>query len=153
MEDTFVLIKPDGIQRSMVGRIIQRLEEKGLQLRAMKMVWLDKEIVEELYPHLKEREFFPRLANFMISSPVLAMVWRGEGAVAATRKLLGSTDPQKAENGTIRGDLALAVGANLVHCSDSEENAAREIELFFSPEEMWDYEKSTEIWLREEPWQ
>ncbi len=153
MEDTFILIKPDGIQRSMVGRIIQRLEEKGLQLRAVKMEQLDESMVKKLYPHLKNKEFFPRLVNFMVATPVLAMVWRGEGAVLATRKLLGSTDPQKAETGTIRGDMALAVGANLVHCSDAPENAAREIELFFSPGELCNYEKSTNIWLREEPWQ
>ncbi len=152
MEETFVLIKPDGIQRSMVGRIIQRLEEKGLKLLSVKMMRLDKKNVEKLYPHLVEKEFFPRLVNFMVAGPVLAMVWEGEGAVLATRKLLGSTNPQEASTGTIRGDMALSVGANLVHCSDSLENSKKEIDLFFSPGEINKYEKSTGIWLREEPW-
>ncbi len=153
MENTFVLIKPDGIQRNMMGQIIQRLENKGLQLKAMKMLWLSPSQVEELYPHLKEKEFFPRLINFMIAAPVIVMVWTGEEAISVTRKLLGATNPQEADNGTIRGDWALAVGANLVHGSDSPATARREIEQFFSQEEIMDYEQAGGNWVKEEPWQ
>ncbi len=153
MEETFVLIKPDGIQRKNIGQIIQRLEGKGLQLKAMKMLWLTPPQVEELYPHLKDKEFFPRLTNFMVAAPVIVMVWAGEEAISATRKLLGATNPQEASTGTIRGDWAMAVGANLVHGSDSPATARREIEQFFSQEEIMEYEQAGENWLKEEPWQ
>ena len=129
-ETTFVMIKPDGIQRGLVGEVVGRLERKGLQMVAMQLIQPTRDIVEEHYQEHKERPFFPKLVDYVSSGPVLAMVWQGREAVRVVRALLGSTDPSKALAGTIRGDLALSKTLNLVHASDSIEASSRESKLW-----------------------
>ncbi len=132
MEQTFVMVKPDGVQRKLVGEIISRLERKGFILRAAKMMQIDAELAGRHYAEHQGKPFFPGLVEFISSGPVVAMVWEGENAVAAVRKLMGATDPLEAAPGTIRGDLAAVMSENLIHGSDSPEAAQREIGIFFS---------------------
>jgi nucleoside-diphosphate kinase len=141
-EKTLVLVKPDGIQRGLVGEIISRFERKGLKLVGIKMIRLDDEILEEHYAHIKERPFFGEVKSFMKSSPVIAMAWEGLEAASATRKLVGITKGREAEAGSIRGDFAMSNGQNLIHASDSPENGALEVARFFKGEELLDYDKS-----------
>lgn len=136
MERTFVMVKPDGVERGLAGEVIRRLEAKGLRLVAMKLLRVGRELAEEHYAAHRERPFFGELVGFITSGPAVAMVWEGKGAVAVVRLLMGATDPAAAAPGTIRGDLALDIGRNVVHGSDSPEAAAREISLFFRPEEL-----------------
>ncbi len=136
MERTFVMVKPDGVERGLVGEVIRRLEAKGLRLVAMKLVRIGRGLAEEHYAAHRERPFFAELVGFITSGPVVAMAWEGKGAVAVVRLLMGATDPAAAAPGTIRGDLALDIGRNVVHGSDSPAAAAREIALFFRPEEL-----------------
>jgi nucleoside-diphosphate kinase len=131
LEQTFVMVKPDGVQRKLVGEIISRLERKGFILRAAKMMQIDAELAGRHYAEHQGKPFFPGLVEFISSGPVVAMVWEGENAVAAVRKLMGATDPLEAAPGTIRGDLAAVMSENLIHGSDSPEAAQREIGLFF----------------------
>lgn len=131
MEQTFVMVKPDGVQRKLVGEIISRLERKGFILRAAKMMQIDAELAGRHYAEHQGKPFFPGLVEFISSGPVVAMVWEGENAVAAVRKLMGATDPLEAAPGTIRGDLAAVMSENLIHGSDSPAAAQREIGLFF----------------------
>ncbi len=131
MESTFVMVKPDGVKRALVGEIIKRLEGKGFILRAMKMMQITPELAEEHYAEHKGKPFFPGLVEFITSGPVVAMVWQGEKAVSAVRALMGATDPHAAAPGTIRGDLATVMSENLIHGSDSPAAAEREIKLFF----------------------
>lgn len=131
MEQTFVMVKPDGVQRKLVGEIISRLENKGFILRAAKIMQINKELAECHYAEHQGKPFFPGLVEFITSGPVMAMVWEGENAVAAVRKLMGATNPLDAAPGTIRGDLAMVMSENLIHGSDSLEAAQREIKLFF----------------------
>lgn len=131
MEQTFVMVKPDGVQRKQVGEIISRLERKGFILRAAKMMQIDEQLAERHYAEHQGKPFFAGLLEFITSGPVVAMVWEGENAVAAVRKLMGATDPAGAAPGTIRGDLATVMSENLIHGSDSLEAAQREIGLFF----------------------
>lgn len=147
MERTFVMVKPDGVQRGLVGEIIARFERKGLRLVALKMTQLSRETAEKHYEVHKERQFFPSLIRFITSSPIVAMVWEGRDAVNVVRGLMGSTDAAKAEPGTIRGDYGLDVGNNLVHGSDSLENAEREIAVFFTPDELNEYNRTIEGWI------
>jgi len=132
LEQTFVMVKPDGVQRKLVGEIISRLERKGFILRAAKMMQIDAELAGRHYAEHQGKPFFPGLVEFISSGPVVAMVWEGENAVAAVRKLMGATDPLEAAPGTIRGDLAAVMSENLIHGSDSPEAAQREIGIFFS---------------------
>ncbi|MEQ8176553.1 MAG: nucleoside-diphosphate kinase [Syntrophomonadaceae bacterium] len=132
MEQTFVMVKPDGVQRKLVGEIISRLERKGFILRAAKMMQIDEELAGRHYAEHQGKPFFPGLVEFITSGPVVAMVWEGENAVAAVRKMMGATNPLDAAPGTIRGDLATAMSENLIHGSDSLEAAQREINLFFA---------------------
>ena len=129
-ETTFVMIKPDGVQRGLVGELVGRLERKGLQVVAMQLMQPTRELVKQHYQEHKERPFFPKLVDYVSSGPVLAMVWQGREAVKVVRSLLGATDPSKAMAGTIRGDLALSKTMNLVHASDSIEAASRESQLW-----------------------
>ena len=129
-ETTFVMIKPDGVQRGLVGELVGRLEREGLQVVAMQLLQPTRELVEQHYQEHKERPFFPKLVDYVSSGPVLAMVWQGREAVRVVRGLLGATDPSKALAGTIRGDLALSKTMNLVHASDSVEAASRESQLW-----------------------
>ena len=139
MERSLVLIKPDAMQRRLAGTIITRLEGQGLKLVALKMLHMDKVLAEQHYAIHKDKPFFKGLVNYISSSPIIAAAFAGEGAVAVIRKLMGATDPAKAERGTIRGDFGLDIERNSVHGSDSTETAEAEIKLFFSENEIFSY--------------
>jgi nucleoside-diphosphate kinase len=149
MEQTLVLVKPDGVQRSLVGEVISRLERRGIKLVAMKLMQVSDELAREHYGEHVERPFFRGLVDFITSSPIVAMVWEAEDVVQVVRGTMGSTNPVSAPMGTIRGDLGLNIGRNLVHGSDSAESAVREIALFFQAEEILSYAKSTDSWVTE----
>jgi nucleoside-diphosphate kinase len=149
MERTLVLIKPDGVQRGLIGEIISRLERRGLKLAAMKLMRVSESLARQHYAEHEKRHFFHTLVEFITSSPVVAMVWQGDDAVEVVRKTMGCTSPAASPLGTIRGDLALDIGRNLIHGSDSQESAAREVSLFFSPEEVFDYNRCTDPWIKE----
>jgi nucleoside-diphosphate kinase len=147
MERSLVLIKPDAVQRALAGQIISRLEMKGLKIVAMKMLYMDKNLAERHYAIHEGKVFFDDLVSFIASSPLIAIVFQGENAVQIIRQMMGETDPTKASVGTIRGDFGIDVGHNLVHGSDSPENARREVDLFFSPEEILEYERELDRWV------
>ncbi|XP_060206824.1 nucleoside diphosphate kinase 3-like [Lycium barbarum] len=147
MERTFIAIKPDGVQRGLISEIVSRFERKGFKLVAIKVVIPSKEFAQKHYHDLSERPFFNGLCDFLSSGPVLAMVWEGEGVIRYGRKLIGATDPQKSEPGTIRGDLAVVVGRNIIHGSDGPETAKDEINLWFKPEELVKYTSNSEKWV------
>ncbi|EAZ88381.1 MAG: nucleoside-diphosphate kinase [Crocosphaera sp.] len=149
MERTFIMIKPDGVQRGLVGEVIGRFEAKGFTLVGLKLMSVSKELAEEHYDVHKERPFFGSLVEFICSSPVVAMVWEGEGVVASARKLIGATNPLSAEPGTIRGDFGVSVGRNLIHGSDAIETAQREISLWFNEKELSSWEPTVKTWLYE----
>ncbi|KAJ6946069.1 hypothetical protein NC651_000980 [Populus alba x Populus x berolinensis] len=136
LERTFIAIKPDGVQRGLISEIISRFERKGFKLVAIKIVVPSKDFAQKHYHDLKTRPFFDGLCDFLSSGPVVAMVWEGEGVIKYGRKLIGATDPQKSEPGTIRGDLAVVVGRNIIHGSDGPETAKEEVNLWFKPEEL-----------------
>jgi nucleoside-diphosphate kinase len=140
MERTLVLIKPDAIQRDLIGDIIRQFERKGLKLVGIKMMTLSNDLLEEHYSHLRGRDFFTEVKTFMRITPIIACCWEGVDCVNTVRLLCGITKAREAEPGTIRGELAMSVQANLVHASDSLETAGVEIERFFKPEELFDYE-------------
>ncbi len=148
-ERTLVLVKPDGVQRTMVGEIIRRLERRGLKLIGLKLMRISEDVAKRHYAEHRGKPFFPGLISFITSSPVVAMVWEGREAVAVVRAQMGTTDPLKALPGTIRGDLALDLGMNLIHGSDSPARAETEIALFFSPAEIFEYERTIDRWVRE----
>ncbi|HET6495630.1 MAG TPA: nucleoside-diphosphate kinase [Thermoleophilia bacterium] len=135
MERTFVMIKPDGVERGMVGEVIKRFERRGFRLCGMKAMRIDRELAERHYAEHIDKPFFPSLSAFISRGPVVAMAWEGQDAVRATRAMLGATDSAQAAPGTIRGDFSLSKEENLVHGSDSLESAAREIALFFAADE------------------
>jgi nucleoside-diphosphate kinase len=147
MERSLVLIKPDAIQRGLAGEIISRLEKKGLKIVAMKMLHMDKNLAQRHYAIHKGKAFFDDLVNFITSSPVIAIVFQGKNAVEVIRRMMGETDPAKAQSGTVRGDLGIDIGHNLVHGSDSLENASQEIDLFFSAEEIFNYDRELDKWI------
>ena len=147
MERSLVLIKPDAIQRGLAGEIISRMERKGLKIVAMKMLNMDKNLAQRHYAIHKGKAFFDDLVNFITSSPVIAIIFQGKNAVEIIRQMMGETDPAKAYRGTIRGDFGIDIGQNLVHGSDSLENASKEISLFFSAEEIFDYERELDTWI------
>lgn len=149
MERTFIMVKPDGVQRNLVGEVIRRFETKGFKLVGLKLVSVSKELAEKHYGVHKERPFFGSLVEFIGSSPVVAMVWEGDGVVAAARNLIGATNPLTAAPGTIRGDFGVSIGRNLIHGSDAIETAQHEISLWFSKEELVDWERTTIAWLYE----
>ena len=149
MERTLVLVKPDGVQRGLVGEIISRFERTGLKLVALKMLRMDRKMAGQHYAIHQGKPFFEGLVSFITSSPLIAAVFEGGSAVEVVRKTMGATDPVKAAPGTIRGDLALDIGRNVVHGSDSIENAQKEISLFFSAKEIVSYERQVEPWIRE----
>lgn len=131
VENTFLMVKPDGIQRGLVGEVISRFERKGLTLDKMRMLTIDEEMAEVHYAEHTEKPFFGELVEFITSGPVVAMEWSGESAVAVARTLIGETNPAEAAPGTIRGDFGLVITHNLVHGSDSRESATRELQIFF----------------------
>jgi len=151
-ERTFVMVKPDGVQRGLVGEVISRLEERGLKLVAAKFVQIDQELAEEHYGEHEGKPFFEGLVSFITSGPVMAMVWEGEDATRQVRRMMGATDPAEATPGTIRGDLGLDLGRNVIHGSDHEDPGAneREIDLFFEESDLVDYDRIDEAWLYEE---
>lgn len=150
MERTFVMIKPDGIQRRLAGVIIQRLEKKGLKISALKLIHISEKQAKELYSIHKDKPFYKGLIQFITSAPVIVMVIEGLSAVSVVRKLLGATFGYEAEAGTIRGDFGLSKGMNLVHGSDSLVSAQREIPIFFSPKEILSYDLADSTWVYEE---
>ncbi|MCJ7575824.1 MAG: nucleoside-diphosphate kinase [Dehalococcoidia bacterium] len=147
MDRSLVLIKPDAIQRALAGQIISRLERKGLKIIAMKILHMDKDLAQRHYAIHKGKPFFDDLVSFITSSPLIAVVLQGENAVQIIRQMMGETDPAKASSGTIRGDFGIDIGRNLVHGSDSPENARTEIDLFFSAEEIFDYDRELDTWI------
>lgn len=146
-ERTFVMLKPDAVQRGLVGEIIKRIEDKGLKIVALKMIQLDRELAERQYEIHREKHFFNELVEFVTSSPSIAMVVEGEEAVKVMRKMMGATNPFEAESGTIRGDFGLDLTKNLIHGSDSLETAKREIELFFQESKIVEYKLSSSDWM------
>ena len=149
MERTFIAIKPDGVQRGLVGKIISIFELKGFKLLAMKFVLVDKEQAEEHYKEHNEKQFFKNLVSFICSGPIVAMVWEGKNIVNAIRSIMGKTNPLDAQPGTIRGDFALDIGRNVIHGSDSIENAEREISIFFKQSEIVEWKSDIHKWLYE----
>lgn len=146
LERTLVLVKPDGVQRGLVGEIVSRLERKGLRIAAARFLQADRALAEAHYAPHRERPFFPGLIAFLTSGPLLAMVWEGPRAIEQVRALMGATDPLRAALGSIRGDLALTIGNNLIHGSDGPESAEREVGLFFRAEDLVDYQRAGDAW-------
>jgi len=153
IERTLILVKPDGVQRSLIGEIISRFERKGLTLIGLKMMSLDDALLDSHYAHLSNKPFFNDIKDFMKSSPIVAIVWEGgRGTVSAVRIMVGPTKGQEAPSGTIRGDFGLSGSNNIVHASDSVENGQAEVGRFFREDELFDYEKTilTHIYSMEE---
>lgn len=149
MERTLILVKPDGVQRGLIGEIVGRFERRGLKLVGMKFMQVSQELAEKHYAVHQGRPFYNGLIEYITSAPVVAMVWEGNNAIAAARATIGATNPVAANPGTIRGDLGMEVGRNLVHGSDSPENGEREASLFFSADEMVSWDRVSESWIRE----
>ncbi len=149
MERTYVMVKPDGVQRNLVGEIISRLEKKGLKIVGLKMLQIPRELAELHYGEHKGKPFFEPLVEYITSSPVVAMALEGKDTVGTVREMMGTTDPLDAAQGTIRGDFGMDIGRNVVHSSDSLESAARELGLFFAPEEIIEYKKELDSWIYE----
>ncbi|RJS68638.1 nucleoside-diphosphate kinase [ANME-2 cluster archaeon] len=149
MEQTFVMIKPDGVQRGLIGEIISRIERKGLRIVAMRMCQITDETARRHYAEHVEKPFFSSLVDFITSSPVVQMIVEGENAVVVMRTMSGATDPKEALIGTIRGDFGLDVGRNLIHSADSLESAKREIAIHFTEEDVVEYTKADETWVYE----
>ncbi|MEB3204241.1 MAG: nucleoside-diphosphate kinase [Candidatus Sericytochromatia bacterium] len=149
MERTFIAVKPDGVQRGLVGQIIARFEQKGYQLVGLKQMQVTREMAEQHYGEHRERPFFKGLVDFITSGPIVAMAWQGPGVVATARLMMGKTNPRDAEPGTIRGDFAVDIGRNVVHGSDSPENAVRELGIFFAPGELLDWNRTLDAHLME----
>ncbi|MGG1313463.1 MULTISPECIES: nucleoside-diphosphate kinase [Cohnella] len=147
MERTYIMVKPDGVQRGLIGEIVGRLERKGLQLIGAKLMRVTPELAAQHYAEHKGKDFYDRLIEFITSGPVFAMVWQGDQAVAAARQLIGKTNGLEAAPGTIRGDYALHTNYNLVHGSDSVASAEREIGIFFDESELLSYEKAVQVWI------
>lgn len=147
LQRTLVLIKPDGVQRSLIGEIIKRFEDRGLQLIAMELRIVSKEFSEEHYAAHKGKKFYNGLIKYITSSPIIAMVWEGSNAVDAIRQTIGSTNPIEAAPGTIRHDLAIITSRNLVHASDSLETAKKEIALWFDDENIYPWDRLHEDWF------
>jgi nucleoside-diphosphate kinase len=152
MERTVVLVKPDGVQRGLIGEIMHRFERKGLRLASLKMIALDDAILDEWYAHHKDKPFFGGLKSYMKSYPIVAMLWEGLDCVATVRKMIGVTKAREAEPGTIRGDFAMSQQYNLIHASENAEIAEREEQLMFNHDEIFSWEKSdySHIYLNEE---
>ncbi|PAN48438.1 hypothetical protein GQ55_9G395400 [Panicum hallii var. hallii] len=148
MEHTFIMIKPDGVQRGLVGEIISRFEKKGFYLKGLKLVNVERSFAEKHYADLSAKPFFQGLVDYIISGPVVAMVWEGKSVVTTGRKIIGATNPLASEPGTIRGDFAVDIGRNVIHGSDSIESATKEIALWF-PEGLADWQSSQHPWIYE----
>ena len=149
MERTLIIIKPDGVQRALVGNVISRFEQRGLRIAGMKLIQISRELAEEHYAEHKGKGFFEPTVKFITSSPVVVMCLEGANAVVAARQTMGATRPPEAAPGTIRADLGLDVSRNIVHGSDKPETAEREIQLYFKPEELISYTRAGDVWLKE----
>lgn len=147
MEKTFVMLKPSAVTRGIVGNILTRIENKGLKIVALKMVSVTREKAEKLYAIHKGKSFYESLIEYVTSAPVVAMVVEGDEAVATVRKFIGNTNPKESQSGTIRGDMAMTTTKNLIHASDSVENAKNEMSIFFAPEEIVTYTRADENWV------
>lgn len=147
LQQSVVLLKPDAIQRGLVGKIISRFEQKGLKLLGLKMIVLNHEILDEWYSHHKNKYFFANLKGFMMSSPVIVMLWEGLECVSTVRKLCGTTKGYEAEAGSIRGDFAVSGQHNIIHASDSLEAAKKEKALIFKTEDIFPYDKGEYLWV------
>jgi nucleoside-diphosphate kinase len=147
-ERTLVLVKPDGVQRGLVGEVVRRLERRGLRLAGLKLMWVDEALAGRHYAEHAGKPFYADLVRFITSGPLVAMVWEGPGAVGLVRAAMGATDPASAAPGTIRGDLAVSVQNNLVHGSDSPERGLAEVGLFFRPEELVEWESALRGWVQ-----
>ncbi|GAA0297133.1 nucleoside-diphosphate kinase [Gracilibacillus halotolerans] len=148
MEQTFLMIKPDAVQRNLIGTIIGKFEQKGFKLVAAKLMQVNETLAEEHYKEHIGKPFFKGLVEFITSGPVFAMVWEGENIIENSRQLIGKTNPLEAAPGTIRGDYGIVTHRNIIHGSDSKESADREIGLFFKEEEILSYQKEIDSWLR-----
>ncbi|XP_051905069.1 nucleoside diphosphate kinase B-like [Hippocampus zosterae] len=149
MERTFIAVKPDGVQRGLCGEIIKRFEQRGFRLVACKMIQASEEHMKTHYADLKETPFYGGLCKYMASGPILATVWEGRSIVKLARMMLGETNPAESKPGSIRGDLCIDIGRNVIHGSDTVENAKREIDLWFKADEMLDYAPCAQAWLYE----
>lgn len=149
MERTLIILKPDAVQRGLIGEITSRLERKGLKVIGLKMMRVDSELLSSHYEHLLEKPFYKGLEKFMQSSPVVVMAWEGYECVNSVRILVGATNPREAEAGTIRGDYSIGTGRNLIHASDSRANGIKEVDRFFASDELFDYDKSEYMHLYE----
>lgn len=147
IQRTLVLIKPDAVQRELVGEVLHRFERKGLKFVGMKLINLDETILAEHYSHHTDKPFYAGLVKFMMETPVVAIVFEGIDVVSEVRKILGSTNPREADAGTVRADLSMDMAGNIVHASDSVDNAHIEIDRFFKPEELFSYRKLTDQYL------
>lgn len=148
MEQTFIMIKPDAVQRNLIGVIVNRFEQKGFKLVAAKLMQVNDALAKEHYQEHVGKPFFQDLIQFITSGPVFAMVWEGENVIASARTMMGKTNPQEAVPGTIRGDYGVVTHRNIIHGSDSKESAIREINLFFKEEELITYQKEVDHWLQ-----
>jgi len=148
-ERTLVIVKPDGVQRGLVGEIVGRLERRGLKLEGMKLMLVDRALAERHYAEHQSKPFYEGLVSYITAAPVIVAVFAGKGAIATVRSTVGKTNPAEAAPGTIRGDLAVEVGRNLIHASDSPESAGREVGLFFAREELHEWERATDQWISE----
>jgi nucleoside-diphosphate kinase len=146
-ERTLILIKPDGVQRGLVGRLLDRYEQRGLRLVGLKLMRADRELAERHYAVHREKPFFGGLVDFIVSSPLVALAVEGPNAIAVCRAINGATRPHEAAPGSIRGDFALETGQNLVHASDSAETAEAELALWFAPDELFDYDRDIDRWV------
>ena len=149
IEKTLLLIKPDGVQRGLTGEVLSRLEQRGLKLIGLKMMKMDESLARQHYEAHIDKDFFPSLTAFMMSSPLVAAVLEGPNAVQAARNIMGQTDPLNSASGTIRGDFAVDIGRNVVHGSDSVASAVREIELFFDHQELFNWNRAIDKWIIE----
>lgn len=149
MERTLVLVKPDGVQRGLIGEVISRLERRGLKLVAAKFLQVDRKLAETHYAVHKGKPFYDGLITYITSAPVMAMVWEGPNAIAAVRQTMGATRPTEAAPGTVRHDFALEVGRNLTHASDEPDNAAKEVALWFRNDELVDWKREIDRWILE----
>ncbi|WP_066634338.1 nucleoside-diphosphate kinase [Desulfolucanica intricata] len=149
MQRTFVMVKPDGVQRGLVGKIINTFEQKGYKIAGLKLMQITRDLAENHYGEHRGKPFFEALVGYITSGPVVAMVLEGKDAVSAARNIMGATNPVQAAPGTVRGDYGIDIGRNVVHGSDSPESAEREINLFFSPEEIIEWQRTVDPWIYE----
>ncbi|MEF8832315.1 MAG: nucleoside-diphosphate kinase [Candidatus Thermoplasmatota archaeon] len=149
METTFLMVKPDGVQRGLIGEVVSRIENKGLRIEAMKMIRIDSEKAKEHYAEHEGKDFYEPLLEYITSGPVVAMAVSGDSAISVVRNVIGETDPLDANPGTIRGDYGLDISRNIVHAADSKESAERELDIFFDEQEYQEYTRVEESWIYE----